>query len=103
MFATFPICFLVVEVVKMVGSNLEHGTSFWSGMSHLLSNNGNDLQMQEPVPLSWDILGGAMVFPAVTQLLTNSSHPRSRNLVHLETGAVHQRLSPFWTKQLVHA
>ena len=58
--------FLLVEVVKMVGSNLEHGTSFWSGMSDLLSNNGNDLQMcrytrsrarQKPVPHSWDILG----------------------------------------------
>jgi hypothetical protein len=58
--------FLLVEVVKMVGSNLEHGASFWSGMSDLLSNNGNDLQMcrytrsrarQKPIPLSWDMLG----------------------------------------------
>ncbi len=35
MLAAFPICFLRFEVVNMVGSNLEHGTSFWSRMSYL--------------------------------------------------------------------
>lgn len=39
--------------------------------------------------------GGAMVFPAVTQFLTNSSHPRSRNLMRFGYRRCASEIVPF--------
>jgi hypothetical protein len=101
MFATFPTCFLLkwrrwlVRILNIGPRGAERATC--------QATIGNDLQMCRytrsrarlaPVPFP-GILWSAMVFPAVIQLVTSSSHPRSRNRMHLVTGAVHQGLSPF--------
>jgi len=103
MFATFPTCFLLkwrrwlVRILNIGPRGAERAT--------YQATIGNDLQMCRytstrsrarlaPVPFP-GILWSAMVFPAVIQLVTSSSHPRSRNIMHLDTGAVHQGIVPF--------